>query len=157
MDGRTCFALLVIQFVCLLPPASTTTSLTPCPVGEFMHPATARCQTCSRCPMNKIIRVPCTANSDTQCGPLYASEFRYQGSDQAGADSDETQGTDFNLFKLQSERPLAEDKPAPAAAKDARHQQSTVAMTGRFITPPSPCPFANSHSLLFVLLSSYHI
>ncbi|XP_076450795.1 uncharacterized protein LOC143286846 [Babylonia areolata] len=48
-------------------------SVSRCPDGQFRQPHSARCQACSTCPVNQIIRRPCRQDSNTLCGPF--SEF----------------------------------------------------------------------------------
>lgn len=47
-----------------------------CPPASFMNRSSGICVACSSCPINQIIRRPCSAHRDTVCGPFY--EFQQQ-------------------------------------------------------------------------------
>lgn len=64
----------------------------PCGRGQFLDGGSGECRECSTCKKrNHIIRVPCTAYSDTQCGPFYEFSFAQGGGD-PGDSTGETAG-----------------------------------------------------------------
>ncbi|KAI0234260.1 hypothetical protein LSAT2_015551 [Lamellibrachia satsuma] len=76
MYGRTLFVVVVMLCEALV------ASGQPCPTGHYMAPGDSpggQCKPCSSCPLNQIIRKPCTAYRDNVCGPFYEFEFFNQG------------------------------------------------------------------------------
>ena len=41
-----------------------------CPSGQYFNDVELACRPCSSCPVNQIIRRPCSARADTWCGPF---------------------------------------------------------------------------------------
>ena len=76
MCARTLFVVVVVLCETL------GASAQPCPTGHYMAPGDSpggQCKPCSSCPLNQIIRKPCTAYRDNVCGPFYEFEFFNQG------------------------------------------------------------------------------
>ena len=92
-------------------------SVSRCPEGRYMDRFTHTCRTCSTCPVNQIIRRPCSQDSNTLCGPF--SEFHefhqaprpslgvgdlplpdegYAGTDGRGSDSNRSKKFPDGLF-----------------------------------------------------------
>ena len=49
-----------------------------CPRQHYLDHGGQECRPCSLCPINEIIRKPCTRHKDTVCGPFYEFEFNNQ-------------------------------------------------------------------------------
>ncbi|XP_076471210.1 uncharacterized protein LOC143301088 [Babylonia areolata] len=49
-----------------------------CPRGHYFSGMAAACKPCSSCPVNQIIRRPCTARADTVCGPFFEFDKFHQ-------------------------------------------------------------------------------
>ena len=81
-----------------------------CPAGKFLPPDSLldECRPCSLCPVNEIIRRPCTDESDTECGPFY--EFQNFNSFQGK--------TEMDLGKLMEEYGKKTDSPWPVESEN---------------------------------------
>ncbi len=90
MAKMTAFSTVVLLNMLIIAPA-TSAATRRCPAGKFLPPDALldECRPCSVCPLNEIIRRPCTDISDTKCGPFY--EFQNFNSFQ---DDDEEPGSD---------------------------------------------------------------
>ena len=73
-----------------------------CPAGQYLKrdDSGRSCTSCSKCPLNEIVRRPCSDNKDTICGPFYEFEFFNQETNK-----DDAQESDFNLFHIQTTTP----------------------------------------------------
>ena len=57
-----------------------------CSMGSYVNKTLGKCHVCSTCPLNQIIRRPCTGHRDTVCGPFY--EFQnFHNSASVGQDT----------------------------------------------------------------------
>ncbi len=56
------------------------------PNGDNSDSEIVECNRCSACPLNQIIRTPCTEYTDTLCGPFYEFENFQQGPDESDLD-----------------------------------------------------------------------
>lgn len=59
-----------------------------CPRSQFFHHHDRKCKPCSSCPVNQIIRRPCSARSDTFCGPFVEFDEFHQRPEQSPPEVD---------------------------------------------------------------------
>ena len=94
-----------------------TASAQPCPTGHYMAPGDSpggECKPCSSCPVNQIIRKPCTTYRDNVCGPFYEFEFFNQGQHEAKS-----------MHPSFAVPPSKAPNPASVQAEVANHHEST--------------------------------
>ena len=72
-------AIYIVAFCIIVSSAATAN----CSSGQYLDRQTGKCNLCSSCPLNQIVRKPCTLFKDTSCGPFFEFEFFNQGPDKS--------------------------------------------------------------------------
>ena len=57
---------------------SEVSSVVECPTRHYYSQDSMACRPCSPCPVNLIIRAPCSARHDTRCGPFFEFDKFHQ-------------------------------------------------------------------------------
>ena len=90
-----------------------------CATGSFYLRKEHRCKPCSPCPVNEIIRTPCSRHHDNICGPFY--EFNKFHLEHKGDMSPQEQRVEF--------MPKVEHVKGSSYENDEHHEEGTYQST----------------------------